>query len=765
MTLRARLREGRPAEGSTKQPLAERVLLSLALSSLPEHALYLLDPQGQIISWNVGAERLLGYTATEAIGENAAFFFEEQALQQEKTERLLNSVTRQGQVKEEAFHRRKDGQYFWAETLSWALQDEHGTLAGYAVLMQDITSRKATEENLQESEWHFKLLVNKAPVFIWVSDLGARVTYANETWQRFIGTSFEGALGHAYRQFVHPNDLPSTLSIYERALVKRQPYELECRMRRSDEDYRWIHYSAVPQYTKNGEFEGFIGVGMDVTERKNMEQALAESEIRFRALTDDIPVVIWMADSETRIVHVNKACCEFFGKTLAETVGQVSVIVAHPDDIDSVKSTYSLAVQERKAYSLECRVQRWDGEYRWMLYRGVPRFLPDGEFLGFIGIGVDITERKQAELAMLESETRFRTLADASPILIWLNDEAGNLIYANKGLLDFFGQSFELISQRGWEPYIYPDDLALLSTTLAQAQDEHAAFDCEFRMKRADGEYRWLLSRGAPRYQEDGTFLGLIGTSVDITEIRQAREELERKVGERTAQLEAINKEMEAFAYSVSHDLRAPLRSIDGFSRLLLNKTKDKLSEGEQRNLMNVCENTQRMGELIDDLLKLSRLSRAEMVTETVDLGAIAKAILESHQKEEPERKVKYRIADHLLVQGDAPLLKVLLENLLGNAWKFTRKKAEARIEVGMQQVEGKPVFYVKDNGAGFNMRYADKLFGAFQRLHRMDEFPGTGIGLATVQRIMHRHGGNAWAEGIVDEGATFYFSFKELQP
>lgn len=760
MTLRARLPDAKVPTEQGIAPISEDDLLRLTVDSLREAALYILDPQGYILSWNIGVERFLGYTAQEALGLNATFFFEEEAYQEEATERLLKEINLKGQVKEEALLRRKDGQRFWAEMMTLPLHDAAGKLVGYSTLMLDITARKEAEDELQKSEWHFKSLVNKAPVFIWTADLKARITYANTTWQTFIGMSFEGSLGHAYKLILHPDDLEPVLKTYMDSIETQQPYELECRLKHFDGEYRWIYFSSVPQYTTNGEFLGFMGVGADITERKNTEQALAESEIRFRTLTDDIPVMIWMVNPDTRITHANKACCDFFAQTLAEISGQVAEMVAHPDDLGSVKEIYGNAVKERKAYSLECRIQRWDGEYRWMLYRGVPRFLPSGEFLGFIGIGIDITDRKHAELAMLESEMRFRTMAEACPIMIWLNNAEGNLTYANKGLLDFYGLPFETVANRGWEPYIHPDDLALLNTTLAQAHNQHIEFDFEFRLKRSDGEYRWLLTRGAPRFQEDGTYLGLVGTCIDITEIRQARKELEIKVQERTSQLETLNKELEAFSYSVSHDLRAPLRSIDGFSRMLLNKTKDKLNTDEQRYLTNVCENTQHMGELIDDMLKLSRLSRAEMVKEDIDLSLISKSILEAHQQQEPQRRVEFHIADHMIVNADASLIRVMLENLLSNAWKFTSKKAEAVIEVGMKQEDGKPVYYVRDNGAGFNMKYSDKLFGAFQRLHRMDEFSGTGIGLATVLRVLHRHGGRIWAEAAVDQGATFYFSF-----
>jgi PAS domain S-box-containing protein len=242
-------------------------------------------------------------------------------------------------------------------------------------------------------------------------------------------------------------------------------------------------------------------------------------------------------------------------------------------------------------------------------------------------------------------------------------------------------------------------------------------------------------------------------------ELRQLNEELEQRVRQRTAQLEATNHELEAFSYSISHDLMAPLRSIDGFSHILLEDYADELDDEGKDYLSRVRAASQHMGQLIDALLKLSRTARSELSREKVDLSALAENIAQELRDSQPERQVEFDIANGLSVDGDAWLLRIALENLLANAWKFTGQRSRARIEFGASKYEGTFVYFVRDNGAGFDMSYADKLFGAFQRLHSTNEFPGTGIGLATVQRIIHRHGGRVWAEGYLGQGATFYFT------
>lgn len=247
-------------------------------------------------------------------------------------------------------------------------------------------------------------------------------------------------------------------------------------------------------------------------------------------------------------------------------------------------------------------------------------------------------------------------------------------------------------------------------------------------------------------------------------EIQRLNVQLEQRVTERTIELERANKELEAFSYSVSHDLRTPLRAIDGFSQALLEDYAEQLDNTGRDYLSRVRAGAQRMGQLIDDLLKLARVSRAELHPDTIDLSGIAKNIVDELRENNSPRNVNVNITSGMSIQGDAQLLRIALENLLNNAWKYTGKRDEAHIEFGMRAHNGEACYFIADNGAGFDMAYASKLFGAFQRLHDAKEFPGTGVGLATVQRIIHRHGGRIWAEAAIDQGSVFYFTLPILQ-
>ena len=264
----------------------------------------------------------------------------------------------------------------------------------------------------------------------------------------------------------------------------------------------------------------------------------------------------------------------------------------------------------------------------------------------------------------------------------------------------------------------------------------------------------------------DGIVTHYVSSEKDITsaklaehEIKQLNEELENRVIQRTMQLENANKELEAFSYSVSHDLRAPLRGIDGFANILVKEYHEKLDDQGKDYLQRIRKASQKMGFLIEDMLKLSRINRVEFSLGECNLSEVALSVSKELHEASPERQIDFIIEENMKVHGDQNLLTIVLQNLIGNAIKYTKYQSRTKIEVGSMMREGKTVYFVRDNGVGFDMKYVDKLFGAFQRLHPVEEFEGTGIGLATVQRIIHRHGGAVWAEGEINKGAAFYFS------
>ena len=387
----------------------------------------------------------------------------------------------------------------------------------------------------------------------------------------------------------------------------------------------------------------------------------------------------------------------------------------------------------------------------------------------------DISVRIQAKEALRQSEERFRLLVSSVPdCALYVLDLQGCVVLWNDGAQRLKGYTAAEILGQSFSLFYTPEDRAqgvpegTLRRAAAQGHDEAQGWRV-----RKDGSRFWAEVHMTAMYDVQQRQIGFSKVTRDLTEPRRVEEairglnaSLEGRVTARTAelatvnrQLKAINEELEAFAYSVSHDLRTPLRAISGFGEILVASYSPALDERGRHYLDRMCNGATRLGQLIDDLLALSRLTRAEMRATAVDLTALARAVAATLGQAEPERVVTWDITEGLTVHGDAGLLRVALDNLLGNAWKFTSGHPEARITLGARREEGQTVYFVRDDGAGFDMAYADKLFGAFQRLHTVREFAGTGIGLATVQRIIHRHGGRVWAQGAVEQGATISFT------
>ncbi|MBI3951056.1 MAG: PAS domain S-box protein [Acidobacteria bacterium] len=374
----------------------------------------------------------------------------------------------------------------------------------------------------------------------------------------------------------------------------------------------------------------------------------------------------------------------------------------------------------------------------------------------------EITERQRAEVMLRQ----LSSIVESSDDAIISKSLDGTILSWNKGAERLYGYSAGEAQDQPISiilPHDYPDELPGIMARLKRGEGvEH--FETE-RMRK-DGQRIYVSLTISPIREVEGNIVGASAIARDITDRKRAEEEirrlnavLEQRVVERTAQLEAANKELEAFSYSASHDLRAPLRAIDGFSRILLEEHAPQLSPEGQRYLRLVRANAQRMGDLIDDLLTFSRLSRQPLRMQPILPADLVRQVLEDLRMEQEGRRVEIVIGDLPACQADPTLLRQVLVNLLSNALKFTRQREVARMEVGWRREGHDPLYFIKDNGAGFDMHYADKLFGVFQRLHRVEEYEGTGVGLAIVQRIIHRHGGRIWADAKVNQGATFYFT------
>ncbi|GAB4522960.1 MAG: hypothetical protein OHK0046_36240 [Anaerolineae bacterium] len=626
------------------------------------------------------------------------------------------------------------------------IYDEHDQIIAAGISILDISHRVKTEQALRESETRLRAIMRNYPAGgILMFDHDMRYLLADGysfrngalTPELMIGKTLAETSQEAYEN-LH--------DAYARALRGETIVR--------DGSFGGRHFTSYifPVMDENHQISGGCLISQDITERYNAEQALKESEARLRAVMNNYPGgAIMMFGHDLRYVladgfafaDVRLKPEDIIGKSLHET--------APPDQVKSLEVAYLKALQGKSSLV----ESTYDGRY--YLAHVFPIVGEDDQVVAGGVVTQDITERYMAEQALKESEARLRTLMSNYPngAIIMYDHNLRYIEVDGLGLLDV-GLDKERMKGRTIYENFDPDTAAALELMYRHTLSGRPA------MQEMVYNQRHYVVRSHPVYDEQRGIVAGVVITQDITERKEAEQainQLNEELLKQTAQLQAVNKELEAFSYSVSHDLRAPLRAIDGFSQALLEDYSAHLDSSALDYLGRVRQASHRMASLIDDLLGLSRITRRDLKLEPVNLSDLAQTILDELRYAEPHRQVVFEVSDTCTVDCDRGLMLILLQNLLGNAWKFTSKRANARITFGCtRNSDGETVYFVRDNGVGFDMTYVDKLFGAFQRLHRPDEFEGTGIGLATAQRIINKHGGRIWAESVLGEGATFSF-------
>ena len=526
--------------------------------------------------------------------------------------------------------------------------------------------------------------------------------------------------------------------------------------------------SSARDYRVRAEVQSEDEIGVLTEAFNHMLGQIAERDATLRETAGSLKLALessqtgtWRWDARTNMVEMDEHVLRLLGLQPGQFAGtyQAFLELVHPEDRPALDHMVATSLQKKSNLAVDFRVKLPNGSTRYISSRGRAMEDSSGAAMGMTGVLLDVTESKQAELALRESEQRFRTLADAAPVMVWTAGATGEWDYVNRGWQEFTGHSPEKDLGFGWQRVVHPEDFGECTSSYQRVVTEREAFDWIFRFQREDGEYRYLRMRGVPRLDPGGRLNGLVGTCLDITEVKQAQSDLERRVEDRTAELAETNRELESFTYSVSHDLRAPLRHINAYAQILQEECGKALTEDAQKYLTRIRLGTKNMGMLVDDLLNLARVGRQELNFEPCDLNAILQEVLSDLRSETEGRQIEWRIGELRNAECDPGLIKQVFANLLSNAVKYTRPRNPAIIEVGQEPAGGEEVIYVRDNGVGFSMQYANKLFGVFQRLHRAEDFEGTGVGLATVERIVRKHGGRIWAEAELDKGAVFYFT------
>jgi PAS domain S-box-containing protein len=713
---------------------------------------------GEIVEANDAFLQMVGYT--RAALESGKLHWDQltpsefSVIDQQKVEELLKTGTTSDYEKQ-FVHANGHRVDVWIGGIAVV----EGTADTAVACVLDITERKRAAQSLAESEGRLRQMVESNLIGIAFWNIYGKIYDANDAFLQMVGYSRQDmAAGRVnWKDLTRPEDQVLHAEKVQSAIAGEMvsPYETVLLHHDGQAVDVLVGYAML----KGAPERGYAFV-LDISKRRRAEAALVESAQRFRFMAEAMPQKVWTALPSGEVDYVNENWLTFSGLSFEALRGWGWVEAVHPDDLEETLQVWRHSLANGSIFQMEHRLWRKDGAFRWHLSRGLPMPDEQGNIVMWVGTNTDIDDIKKTEQALKEREERFRVMADTAPIMIWVGDEEGGVLYGNRRWQEFTGMTPEETMGTGWTRMIHPDDRKAAYEGYLHALAERQTYQAEWRLFRiSDQSFRWVMCTGIPLLTGSGDFNGYVGTMVDITDQKRANEELESRVVERTAQLQAVNKELEAFSYSVSHDLRAPLRTIDGFSQAIMEDYADRLDEDGKRYLQRVREGSQQMAQLIDDMLTLSRLTRGEVRKEAVDMSSTARKISADLQAQDPHRNVDFIIREGMVVQADKRLIQAVLQNLIGNAWKFTSNHPAALIEFGQIEKDGMPIYFVRDNGAGFDMAYADKLFGAFQRLHDTAEFPGTGIGLATVQRVIHRHGGEIWAEGAVEKGATFYFT------
>jgi PAS domain S-box-containing protein len=662
-------------------------------------------------------------------------------------------------------HLKKDGSEITIEARSHDIEYQ-GCRARMAVIT-DITDRKAVERAVRESEERFRNLAENSADWIWALDLNGHHTYSNPNIGALLGFAVDEFLALAPASLVHPDDLAKFGATFEHARASRTGWRnVVIRWRHKDGGYRLLESSAAPVMDDQGELQGFQGVDRDITERVQLEQERARLASILEATSD----IVSMADPQGNIIYFNGP-----GRTLLGIESNSTM----PDVIPKVHPQWAADLVLGEGVPTAIRTGSWSGETAVLGAGGeeipVSQVIlshkdTQGNLLFLSTIMRDIRESRAAAQALRESEERLRLALTAAQqglydLDLTTGDAKVSPEYAT--MLGYDPATFKE-TNAAWRERLHPDDQAAVYKAYEDyVADRIPEYRVEFRQRTRDGGWKWVLSMGRIQdWSADGRPLRMLGTHTDIDALKAAEAalrdlnvSLEARVAQRTVELTAANQELESFAYAISHDLRAPLRAMSGFSVALQEDYGDTLTGDAKRYLDQIDLASRKMSDLVDGLLTLSRSTRGELRHDPVDLSVLARRRLDRLAHGEPLRHVTIEVETDLHALGDVRMLEVVIDNLVDNAWKYTGRTAAPCIRVHAGTVNGLRGFCVSDNGAGFDMAHAARLFQPFQRLHRQEEFPGTGIGLATVQRIVHRHGGEIVAQGKPDEGACFCFT------
>ena len=620
----------------------------------------------------------------------------------------------------------------------------------------------------------FENLVDALPDIVWVAALDGSLRSFNKKWFDYTASSRPRSLGDGWRSALHDADSQQFLQKFGQAMASGEPFKAECRLRQGNGAYHWMLCRAALQRDDMGSPQQWLGSFTDIDALKQAQQQQEKNLSMLRVAGRMALLGSWTIDLPQRTLTWSDENCAIhdvpagYTPTLAEGMSYFL-----PDDRAKVAALVQACEQHGTPYEFVLPKRTAKGREIWVHSIGEAVRDEAGVIVRLQGAFQDVTKRRAEQVQLRLLELAVSRLNDSVIILEGeaIGETARRIVFVNDAFTRTTGYSHADVMGRtpGFVGRLQgnPVELARIREAMHNAQPVRG----ELAVLTKAGQTIWLEIDLAPLFDDAGVVANWVAVERDITERKQQQQEilalngaLEQRVMQRTAQLESVNKELESFAYSVSHDLRSPLNTLAAFSQLLLKDDADNLSEKGRHYLERIGVSVRQMGDLIEGLLTLAHLSRGPLKYDMLDISELFRRGEQEIRQWRPNDRAQVKIQDAMQVRGDDRLLASVVQNLLGNAWKFSAGQAEPRIEVGCEiSADSEAVFFVRDNGCGFDMAYAGKLFGIFEKLHSPGEFSGTGIGLATVQRVVERHGGRVWAEGKPEAGATFYFTLNPV--
>lgn len=743
-------------------------LFRLQVECVADYAVCLLDAKGVVLDWNAGAERLEGYRAEEIIGKDYGCLFHDKDREEGKPAEELGKAVENGRFAEECWRLRKDGTGFWADVVLTPLRDHSGNLWGFSKVTHDITDRKKAEENLKYSDARYRILFEDNPALIMILDLEWRIVSANPIAAQHLGYRQEEILEKSALMLMHPEDSPSYEVHLQMCLADGACHGWQGRKLRKDGEAVWVEENSRLVHSLDGARNLMI-VCLDVTERKKAEEERENLLVRLNAVLDSIAEGVVIADLHGKVLTMNAAALEMYQfqrleqaqMQLREFQSLFEVYELNGPPVPLDRWPLSRAVLGEKFTDYELKLLRKDTGKSWIArFSGTPVSTKHGELILSVVTCRDITARKHDEEALLRSESKFSKIFQTAPLLIAITTlREGTILDVNDRGLATFGYEREEVLGRNFVELGVWEDWEERERAIALLEKKGSVQDLEIRFRNRFGQEIFGSFSATFIFLEDNRYV--LNVVNDITD----RKRMEKDILRLNQELQERAGELEAFNYTVAHDLRQPISTIASACQVIDRLFGAGLDPECLEYVSMIYKGALRMDGLIDTLLGFARMATVELERKTVDLSALAVEVSAVLQLSEPERRVEFRIAEGVNACCDPGLVRVVLENLMGNAWKYTRESDPAVIEFGTETRNDMEVFFVRDTGVGFNMADAQRLFAAFQRLPGTESKKGFGIGLATVERIVRRHGGKVWATGEPGRGATFYFTLPAPDP